>query len=500
MREGPTIGFRALLTWLIWVIAACALALGIWHLERERATVTHEKLKTEAGEVTIYRADATGATDGPLVIVAHGFAGSRQMMQYISRDLARAGFVVAAYDFYGHGRDGRHLSPDVTRIEGTTQQLVNQTKAIVRAVQADLRTSGPIALVGHSMATDIVIRAADELPAVAAIVAISMYSDAITPTFPERLLVLSGAMEHRLRAVGREVVAQLDATASEGETVRAGDVQRRTVSVPNTEHVAVLFSPVTIEETRAWIAGAFSRNASDGAPRSGPAILVVLFAIVVLIWPVSRVFNGASKPPAPLSYKQFFFVLAAPVVPAFLATSLGGGSLLGTAAFGSLLVFFLIWGLVALCALWWCGRRPEMPNLAAAAFLVFWALAIFGLALDRYAAAFVPTGPRLPLTFCLLLGTLPFALADRLLVASAPLWQRGIARLLPIVILAACMILNPENMGVSFTVLPVMVLFYTVYGTMARAVARRTSPETAALALGGILAWSVASSTPLFTG
>lgn len=497
MHEGRTIGFQALSIWLVWAIAAGALIVGVWHLERERATVAQQNLSTQAGEATLYYADAP---EGPLVFVAHGFAGSRQMMQYISRDLARAGFVVAAFDFYGHGRDSRRLSPDVTRIEGTTQQLVNQTKAIVRAVQADLGTSGPIGMVGHSMATDIVIRAAEELPEVAAIVAISMYSDVISPTFPERLLVLSGAMEHRLRAVGREVVAQLDATASEGETVRVGDVQRRAVSVPNTEHVAVLFSPVTLQQTRAWISDAFSLNVSEETTRSGPAILAVLFAIVVLIWPFSRVFNGAQKQRKPLTKKQFSFILAAPIVPTFLATSLGGGSLLGTAAFGSLLVFFLVWGSVALCALWWFGRRPEMPNLVAAAFLLFWALAIFALALDRYAAAFVPTGPRLPLMLCLLLGTLPFALADRMLVASAPLWQRSVARVLPVMVLAACMMLNPENMGVSFTVLPVMVLFYTVYGTMARAVARRTSSETAALALAGILAWSIAGSTPLFTG
>ena len=98
----------------------------------------------------------------------------------------------------------------------------------------------------------------------------------------------------------------------------------------------------------------------------------------------------------------------------------------------------------------------------------------------------------------LLLGTVPFMLADRILMERAALWQRILARAVPVVALSAGMILFSQSLGLLFTVLPVMVLFYLVYGTMARAVALRQGPETAGIGAGIVLAWSIAASSPLF--
>ena len=200
--------------WLIWGAVALIALLALWRLESARSTVVETVFETgsdlEAGipttAVSLYHVGVDPT--GPLVVVTHGFAGSRQMMQYISRDLARAGYTVAAFDFLGQGRSSGRMSSDVTRIEGTTQQLVAQTRAVTRAVQAATGSSGPLALLGHSMATDIIVRAAEDLPDVAAIVAISMYSDAVTATSPQRLLVLSGAWETRLRAVALQAIAE----------------------------------------------------------------------------------------------------------------------------------------------------------------------------------------------------------------------------------------------------------------------------------------------------
>ena len=95
---------RKLLTlskWTLWILSAVILGVCLWQLESERSTVVEQQIETQVGPVSIY-SDPT-VSNGPLVVVTHGFAGSRQMMQYISRDLARAGFTAAAFDFYGHG-------------------------------------------------------------------------------------------------------------------------------------------------------------------------------------------------------------------------------------------------------------------------------------------------------------------------------------------------------------------------------------------------------------
>ena len=70
---------------------------------------------------------------GPAVIVAHGFAGSIQLMQEYSSTIARAGYRVVAFDFEGHGLNPIPMSGDVTAVEGTTALLFAQTREVISA-------------------------------------------------------------------------------------------------------------------------------------------------------------------------------------------------------------------------------------------------------------------------------------------------------------------------------------------------------------------------------
>lgn len=480
----------------LWAVTAALTVFSLWQLERERLTVSTQELASSAGPITIYMDEA--ATNGPLVLMSHGFAGSRQMMQYIARDLARAGFVVASFDYIGHGRHTGLLSPDVTRIEGTTQQLVDQTQGAFAAVRAHLGPLDQIAVLGHSMATDIIIRAVKDVPQVSDVVAISMYSEAVTPDFPRRLLVISGEWEGRLRDVGREVVAQVSGREIEGETVQAGDVLRRAIYAPGTEHVAVLFDRVTLDETRAWLAQGFQMSPDVRTRPMGPYILLVLVGIVVLTAPMLRLLPVTANTAEPVSRNVYLAAVLLPVIPAGLAAVLLSGGFFGIAAFGGLFWFFSVWGCVGCAVLWRAGHRFSWPSARGMALFFLWSLVVFAVALDRYGAAFLPLDMRLWLMLALLPGTLLFMLADRALAASAPLWRRVLSRTLPVVVLSGTMLIYPENMGLLFTVLPVMVLFFMVYGAMGTLVARRCGAETAAVSQAVILAWSLAASTPLF--
>lgn len=481
-----------------WLAVALAVLAGLWALEAARGAVEASVRETSVGDLHIYRAPGSGG--GPLVVVTHGFGGSVQLMQTISRDLARAGFTVAAFDFEGHGRSMARMSREITTLEGTTAQLVAQTRTMVALARAETGLSGPAALVGHSMATDITIRAAEDLPDIAAIVAISMYSDAVTPDDPARLLVVSGEWEARLRAVGLRAVHQVDAGAGEFDTAQSGAVQRRAVFAPRTEHVGVLFSRTTLAEIRAWLGDALG-HPPLGMPQTEGRIKLAVFAgLVALIFPLARLIpQRSAAAPRPLSARAFGAVLGGGALAGTVGVFVLPGTLFGTAALGHFLGFTLGWGLAALALLLRFGRRVQRPSLIGAALLVVWGL-LFATALDRFGAAFVPTGPRAVLMALLLIGTLPFMLADRVLVQGAALWQRVAARVAPVAVLSGVMVAAPTQVGLMFTVLPVMVLFYTVYGTMGRAVARRGGPEAAGIGLAVILAWAIAASTPLFTG
>ncbi|WP_177190334.1 alpha/beta fold hydrolase [Tranquillimonas rosea] len=427
---------------MIFATAAILFAvLSVTMLERQRTGVSAEKLFLAKTPVTIWQSDS--ADGGPLVVVAHGYAGSRQMMQPISIALARSGFVVAAFDFHGHGRNSKPMSADVTSIEGTTAQLVTQTIAVSRAAVGLPSVIGPVSLVGHSMATDVVIRAAERIDATAAVVAISMYSDAVTPEAPESLLIVSGAREHRLRTVALDRLRQLDPDATEGETVALGTVERRAVSAPWVGHVGVLYSPFTLTELRDWIAGATAREPQGALPHIGPWLFALLAALVALTWPLSTVLGPTAPRPVRLG-RHAWVILAAPITPALLAVTIIPSGAGGLVAFGALTAFFGTWGIIQIALLWRSGIRPQSIRSLAVVLLLIWGLCVFAPALDRYGAAFVPTGPRLWLMGGLMFGTIPFCLADALQVARSGRVAAMVQRLLPLAILLCAMLISPR--------------------------------------------------------
>lgn len=134
------------------------------------------------------------------------------------------------------------MSGDVTDIMGTTQLLLDEIAWVTDWAVGLPGVDGRVALVGHSMLSDLVVRAGIADDRVEAVVAISMFSGAVTAEEPVNLLVLNGQWEGALRAEAVRVMAELGAL--EGETVGTpGDgFARRAVPVPFAEHVSVLFA------------------------------------------------------------------------------------------------------------------------------------------------------------------------------------------------------------------------------------------------------------------
>lgn len=479
-------------------ILAIALAalVSLAMLERARQGIVLQDLSLADSPATLYVPRV--APQAPLVVVAHGFAGSRQMMESISLSLARSGLRVVAFDFVGHGRNDAALQRAVDDLGGTTQQLVNQTQAVMRAARETLGADGPAALLGHSMATDIIIRAAEDLPDIAAVVAISMYSDAVTADRPDRLLIVSGAWEARLREVGLRLLRQVDPQAVEGETAAAGGVLRRAVAAPRVEHVGVLYSPTTLREARDWIHAALGSRPGGTLAVTGPWIVLLLAAITAAARPLVALGGRAPEPlPRPIAARTFVLLVLLPILPATMAALVVLDGFAGLAGFTRLTAFFGVWGITQLTILSLSGWRFAGSHVSGIALLLFAGL-VFAYAMDRYGASFVPAGDRTGVVGRLAIGTIPFMLADATLARSPALWQRWGARAAALATLVAAMILAPGELSLMFTVVPVLALFYAVYGLMGRWVALRDGPMSAGLGLGILLAWAVAATTPLF--
>ncbi|MEO0378660.1 MAG: alpha/beta fold hydrolase [Pseudomonadota bacterium] len=437
---------------------------------------------------------AEAGASGPAVVVAHGFAGSQQMMQGFSLLLARAGYRVYAFDFKGHGRNRVPMSGDVTAVEGTTRVLVDETRAVIDFVDGQ---GAPVALLGHSMATDVLVRAAKERADVGPIVLVSAFSRVVDEAFPRKTLLITGAWEAGLRGFALEAARMVDATAREGETVRADGVKRRAVAAPMSEHVAVLQSRVARAEALEWLDRSYDRYSIQHVLPTGWAILGVLIGLVLVFPVVVRRIAVQAEKPLHLSWARYFAVVCSPLVLAPLIAAPLEPAFLPVLVADYLGIHLLIYGVVQLGLIWLWGGLPHRFHVKGFLVLALW-LALFGLALDRYAANFWPTSERVWIMAVLAGGAVPYMVADAVLAQGMGRGRRLVMRTAFLVSLGVAVALNFEGLFFLIMIGPVLALFYLLFGPMAQATAARSGPLSAGLALGLMLAWALGVSFPLF--
>ncbi|SOC02235.1 alpha/beta hydrolase [Rhodobacter maris] len=472
------------------------IVVSVFLLERERAGLEIRPVPLGPTPVTLYQ--QPGAT-GPAVVIAHGFAGSRQIMQGYSFRLAQAGYRVLAFDFEGQGRNPVPMRGDVTKIEGTTVYLMAETRRVIAAARA-LPGAPEVALLGHSMATDIIIRAAKEEAEagtpVATVVAISSFSEAITPDFPPRLEIISGEWEGMLRGFARKAAEQVVPEAKEGTLVAADGVERQTVVAPHVGHVGVLYSPAAITAARAWLDRAFGRESKAPVDPMGVWLVTLFTGIVLLAHPLIALLK---KGPGfiPLPRRRFLIATLAPALVTPLALAALRVNPLGVTAVFYLTIHLALYGGLQLALLRGAGLKRLHGK--AVAFFLIWGLGVFGFAMDRYFINFWPSPERAGLIALMLCGTLPFMLADAALTeaGNAAFWRRALARLAALASLAGAVALGDQDRLFVVMAIPVLLAFWLGQGLIGRWLARRTGASAAGLGLGLALAWVMGVTLPL---
>lgn len=465
------------------------MSLAVLEAARHQLDIT----RFHVGQTPVTEYARTDA-DGPVVVVAHGFAGSQQMMQGYALPLAQAGYRVFAFDFLGHGRHSLPMSGDVSSVDGTTRLLVEQTAELIDAVARD---DEPVALLGHSMATDILVRVAENRTNVGPVVLISAFSQEIDDQTPGNLLFVTGAWEPGLRRFAQESIQIVDPDASEGETAVNGPVSRRAVVAPFTEHVSVLQSRAGRREALAWIDRAFGRPSDVTILPTGLAILGLLAGLVMIFPSICRLLPERKIADQPLSLVQTALILLVPValsplcaivpIPDFLPVLVAGYLVLHLFVFGAVQLAFLRFWHVSAGALSWASLS-----------ILLLACAVFGFALDRYVANFFPTAERLRIIVFMMIGAIPFMAADAILTARQSFLKRLCTRVSFLASLGIAVAVDFENLFFLMLIAPVLILFYLVFGTMGREASNRAGPLSSGLALGFVLAWALGVSFPLF--
>lgn len=301
------------------LIAILALVIGLFQLGKARDGLSITVTKVGETPVTVFRPEA--GQPAPTVVIAHGFAGSQQLMQPFAETLARNGYVAVTFDFLGHGRNPVPMRGDINEGETITAELLRELSQVAAFARTSPDSNGQIAVLGHSMASDIVVRFAEANPDVKATVAVSVFSPVVTATNPRNLLVIVGALEPAmLRSEGLRIVGlAANGDAVEGQTYGdfADGTARKLLLASGVEHIGVLYSHDSMVGSLRWLNAAFGRQETGFVDHRGPWLALVFVGIVALAWPLSTLLPVASATPAGanLTWKP---LLIASLVPALL--------------------------------------------------------------------------------------------------------------------------------------------------------------------------------------
>ncbi len=502
--------------WGLTALALTALVWGIVNLEGATGGLDVRTLSAGATPVTVYQAQ--DAAPAPAVVIAHGFAGSQQLMQPFAVSLARAGYLAVTFDFLGHGRHPHPLGGSITAETGATVRLVEQVAEVIAFAKTLSGSDGRVALLGHSMASDIIVRAAQQDPTIAATIAVAMFAPTVDTTSPRNLLVVVGEWEPRLQEEALRVAAMVaPGTAEAGVTY--GDPQggtgRRVVFADNVEHVAVLYSGDSLEAARDWLNLVFDRSATPSVDTRGMAIVATLLGIVLLARPLARLLPQLSSEPlgADLGWRGLIWRALIPMILTPLLLRLVPFQVLPVLVADYLVAHFALYGLLTVLTLAWPppGHLPRRPfsgglllaALPAAVAVGAYSVLALGLPLDRYVTAYMPTGDRTLYLGLMLAGTLPYFLADEWLTRGGRyrIGRYAFTKLCFLVSLGLATALDIERLFFLLLIAPLIAVCFVVYGLFAGWAYRRTGqPLVGALANAVAFAWAIAVTFPIVSG
>ena len=494
---------------LVAVAALLGVATAVWNLQAATDGIIVGADHAGAIPLTVFRPAAPGRT--PVVVIAHGFAGSRQLMQPFALTLARSGYIAVTFDFPGHGRNPARLAGGISDDKAASASLLGAIDQVVAYARARPDGDGRLALLGHSMASDTVVQYARTHPGIDATVAVSAFVREVDAERPHNLLVIVGALEPAfLHREGERIVGMVaGGSVRPGVTYGSADsgTARRLVVAAGAEHVGVLYSRDSLAAARDWLDTVFGRASTGEVSSRGPWLVMLFSALVALGWPLAGLLPRLADPPAGagLPWRRLWLVAALPAIatplllrplpPDLLPLLLGDYLALHLGVLGFLMLAGLAWLRVPLN-----GLRPSLAVLATAAAIAAWGVLGIGLPIDAYFTSFLPNGERWLMFPLVLAGTLPWFIADEWITrgAAAPRGAYAATKLCLLASLALAIALNLKRLFFLIIILPVIVVFFIVYGLFSALSYRATgTPLPAALANAVCLAWAIAATFPM---
>jgi pimeloyl-ACP methyl ester carboxylesterase len=515
---------------LVHATAALLLVISLVGLRRATDAVHHYAVTLEGGTpLVVYE---PGEPPGwgqrpelterlPVVVLAHGFAASTEIMSSLARRLTRSGYAVVTFDFRGHGRNPQRLG----LVSGGRHPGLREDLSAVLLFARTQKHFDPerVVVAGHSMGGFAVVDYASYDPSVAAVIGISGAAPPSGPySPPNALLIWASGDPARLQDLSRRTGAELAGLERLVLDESYGDVERgsavRLSEVEGVDHITILYSSEAARRIVDWL----RQTVGPGAPHAGSIrdlrllwSLLGMVAAVVLFWPLVALLAPLTPRPEPVEVDPLrgLGLLCASMVAAVIV--LGGSDLLsgrGPLGFMPILVasdltaFFLLSGVVLMVVL---GRREalrleglrELRSLAVAAVLVIAAYFAFGTLLQPFLGVWLAPHRVLWAIITTAL-TLPFFAGFELLLRShggrspGSVWIPAAGRLLTIavIMLGALFELLPGFVMIIIGPLLVWFLLFEIFSYRLSRVA--PNPWVTGLFTAALSSWTTVAAFP----
>lgn len=470
------------------LIALLLIVLSWWGVAMANSGLVVRSLQRD-GVPMLYLAPQTSEKI-PGVLVAHGFAGSKQLMLGYAQVLAHAGYGIMLWDFNGHGANPAPLENFTLQ-----QNLDIATAAILEQPEVD---SSRLALLGHSMGSGAVMSAGiQNRDRFAATIAISPTGANLTPIAPRNLQLQAGSWES---GFVRNAERLLKAAGGENKNLAAGR-GRKLVIIPNVEHITILFSNASHQAARKWLDATFNNNStSNYVDRRTIWYLLHLIGWLMLFAAVIPIFLSTPQPAKVNSIRSLVGLLLAPVAASSALAVINGvgeiGSLGGLMVGGALGIWFFAGGIIWLMMLWKLPRPTKRSILLGVVlFAVLW-LAFGAIAQVTWLQWWLIPA-RLKLVPVLSVACFPWFLASGITQQNTSAVKRLAWWLLETTILIGGLILTAfvlPQLRFIFLILP---LFPPIMAILAFSAAQIKESWSYAIGSAIFFGWTLAAAFPL---
>jgi pimeloyl-ACP methyl ester carboxylesterase len=432
------------------------------------------------------------ATRRPGVLIAHGFAGSKQLMLGYAYTLAHNGYGVLLWDQAGHGANEQRFDRNVL------PKGLNASLSVLKE-QPEI-DSQQLAIIGHSMGSGVAMGAGIERPnEIDAVVAISPIGAAVTPELPKNLSLQAGQWEPPLLENAKRLLAQ---AGGENLDLAAGRGRSLTI-IPGVEHATILFNDTSHQTALTWLNQTFGRTEqSPYRDRRMGRYGLQLLGWLVAIGTVLPKFAGKNKPllTSPQALRSWGGLTLSPFVAVAVLKVMSWNSEVGN--LGGLLVGGAVGFWFFIAGLFWLAviakvPRPSVTDLRSGliSFTLLW-IALGVAAQGVWLPWFLNT-PRLLLWFPIAIGCIPWFLATGIAQQNAkPLARVGwwLGQSVTVIIGLIMTTVMLPSLGFMVLLLPV---FPILFGLFTFLCAQLKSPWAFALGCAPILSWLIVTPFPL---